>query len=1451
MIQQDFAPLRPPDAFGDGRAAKRRKRGPCCVDLPCHVWICVKLDGAYCLRGTVRLDGVSPMSDETMREDVRHMLSVRWGSRGKHATANMVLWSCSEHAPLAHPLPIRQGEDFASFGMAFSLKQQCLDRVSGHLHVPRVALNLPREIADALSGHFPSPTALCTALGVSPFVPAGGPPNVGPDDDVGERGLGEPRAEYLSHSPEVVFTSLKLHSMMKASADLREVVVSACRLVLPPDQVSKVSEDVEKGNVKLPEYDTLRKWWVRFDCVAMLWQREVNARNKFVRCILTDASPISGWNYLCTKSLEFAFPRHANDDDYWAYRLTADIGECYRSRKMPVTVLGHGASSAHIKLDRVAHGIRLECRSEAEYDEWRWSVRHYCSDQGAERIIERCPNIGGDLSKIQEHVDKLAGGIELLFECSDQFLFPLALGQPGHLHILYNSLEHACQNLSGWKAFESTLRDLCAFLGNRQLRRRFAVKCCPPPLKKKWLPWSQAHVDWKWEFLTPVLVQLQWRLPVLLENFDMQKMSVNEAGNSMHSALLNNIANLRPQLGELRVRCESLRLVCEAVDKCAHWLEGCPCHEGVLLGHRYFRVRKKAVRASIQATGSKAVTCPWKGRRGPEMVLGMADTMLRWIQGASSTGLNDLLHKLPPILRSVYLGEFDALKVSITEEIGAKLSHHKRLPWKLMGGYGEALGRADDAKACLAECCAMFDTLWADPASRKTLHRVAVRLLGPGSTYRGMINSYAQSLVGLSDVPALAVELQDLALSVLTERTIESVHATIQAEMKLTHGSLPGFVCAKIRAAETLKLLDQASAWTFLCTAWRKKLSLHDLLPRDAGGGRAKACPHNDVYKSVYGHDLDGQCETCEEKARIVQLWETTLRQAMSSGDAAMAAEAKAVVDWCKDLFVPNTVFTLPSVMLEGCLLDPSPIADVTCRFERPVGGLDALLRHLIERHAPLALHDGAAGAGGHGALVPAELEVNAGSVKTMTIARVTNSHPERRVAADALHARLAKHCVSVLAVPGSACTVSEHSKVIFQVDSARPLSLDLHRLLCKLPVAEVLNAIHIWRAGVGSALEINREADLAIALSDRMLPMISLQDDAVVPTDPGHHAHDDERSESLVQLLYEKGAIVGNEQALGYVSDLSVFGLATVNRLVALNVIAVEVDDFGDSQYRLNMAAVRWKSVWGAMQPKPFVMQQSQRDWRDRSKLGLLCSLYRAGWTQAVAALPPFRAADEKIVAMDAMIKSKWYMIALLSHEHVFSKGVRDIHHDRTMSYYQALVMAPASKLTEIDAARPDKEYRKLLDEDALVAVEEGDGLHGGIAGEAPVIMVQDGAAGGDEPTDDEIVTRVLIRSGRLDIQPASIVFTAVFGDVCFVVRQTWSHTNGKLRFYIACPCAGHRRCFRYTQRDQYASEADCGATLVAWAQRGLAGGPKEVHKGHHPSADAIAAAKLALVAA
>lgn len=245
-------------------------------------------------------------------------------------------------------------------------------------------------------------------------------------------------------------------------------------------------------------YDTIRHWWVKHDCMAILQYKDVLRTHTVVRSLLVDASPIGGWNYLCARSFEFRLPKVAGQDEDEAMnrRVEADLAKVFHERRLPVTVLGYGNAAIGRKLSRMLHVMKMESGTTATFDEWTFGVRHICTDKEAERLLEQCPNVAARAGRSEGVLKDIQAGALTFADDPASFLFPHAVSQPRHLHILYNPLSRSVKVLDLWGEFEGNLQDITALLGDKSLRHRFIAKCVPPKHESLFKPWPARHCCW-------------------------------------------------------------------------------------------------------------------------------------------------------------------------------------------------------------------------------------------------------------------------------------------------------------------------------------------------------------------------------------------------------------------------------------------------------------------------------------------------------------------------------------------------------------------------------------------------------------------------------------------------------------------------------------------------------------------------------------------------------------------------------------------------------------------------------------------------------------------------------------------------------------------------------------------------------------------------------------------
>ena len=310
MFEQSFDVLTagPAPRAGNKRA---RSAGAFAKSLPLLVWIATRSDAhaQNCIVGLVQLLAVNTLP-KVVDEGMKRLLAARWGSRGEHSTSTMVQWTCEQVVELASPFVIVRGQDLKAFGLSFMLNSSAHDRLLSQIVVKHMCqpaegqarsflnhgritpcINVPHTIAMYMLANarctFPTPLQSVGSLGLkTPVFEPPGAPAVQADEplalmdlhgDVQDAGVAttslthkpfERGAIQAEFRPEVILASLQLSQLMKPSADMKKVVLAACRMVLDTSALQGIQQQFDSNALRLPVYDTLRKWWVKFDCLA-------------------------------------------------------------------------------------------------------------------------------------------------------------------------------------------------------------------------------------------------------------------------------------------------------------------------------------------------------------------------------------------------------------------------------------------------------------------------------------------------------------------------------------------------------------------------------------------------------------------------------------------------------------------------------------------------------------------------------------------------------------------------------------------------------------------------------------------------------------------------------------------------------------------------------------------------------------------------------------------------------------------------------------------------------------------------------------------------------------------------------------------------------------------------------------------------------------------------------
>ena len=182
-----------------------------------------------------------------------------------------------------------------------------------------------------------------------------------------------------------------------------------------------------------------------------------------------------------------------------------------------VTTVARGESHTAGKLNRVGHAAAVE--SGPYLQQYRGQCKGYLSDQGSvERNLPAAPF--GDASEVKATLEAVKNRTPHLDSARRLGFLPFALQQVELLHIYFNALQHAIEGLEEWPWFLPILRDLTKLCGNRGLKDRLLNKCMQgrPRYERHLIhSFEGEHIDWRWEVLEDVLVQMLECFPIICE----------------------------------------------------------------------------------------------------------------------------------------------------------------------------------------------------------------------------------------------------------------------------------------------------------------------------------------------------------------------------------------------------------------------------------------------------------------------------------------------------------------------------------------------------------------------------------------------------------------------------------------------------------------------------------------------------------------------------------------------------------------------------------------------------------------------------------------------------------------------------------------------------------------------------------------------------------------------
>ena len=470
-----------------------------------------------------------------------------------------------------------------------------------------------------------------------------------------------------------------------------------------------------------------------------------------MRNLIPDASPQHGWEFFIVIEERYTrIPR--------AEQTSPMHGHIYQRRRLPLATLGYRRTSTAHKLRKLVNMALLES-GKSLLLKWRKSVKHLTSDQGTERKLISAPfgmadeNLNDVLQKLRD------GSLKLSEHVGRQAFFLMnCMEHPESLHILFNAVEEQVTKLPEWEEAEPLIKALSKTLGNSMYKEALlegSFKDAGSVVRKQIHRYKAEHVDWRWETLEEVTDFLGGILATFLINFKPEDLK--------ESPSLCKQVIKATQCPWLRAFVITIHTFLAAVGSEASRLEGCVCHENLLLQGGSYITRKRRL---AEARGDQG-PCPWAGKWSVAFALGYCDTMCNRVASATTVRYQEMLATSTPAIRSRMMAILAQVATGFTATVRAKFSFYLHIPHRVAGAFGQYFGYTlEEAKRCTASC---FEE-WDATENKDTAHRVSFHLFDRSSSVSLQLMDFS-SRPGrdLWDYPEAFEEVQEIGL-ILIER---------------------------------------------------------------------------------------------------------------------------------------------------------------------------------------------------------------------------------------------------------------------------------------------------------------------------------------------------------------------------------------------------------------------------------------------------------------------------------------------------------------------------------------------------------------------------------------------------------------------------------------------------------------------------------------------------------
>ena len=1192
------------------------------------------------------------------------------------------------------------------------------------------------------------------------------------------------------YSPETMLQTLEFKSKLRPSVSVNDALVAASPFFFG----SEASQVMDIRNVSLPSDARLREATVRLELLSLLFERVEAKLYETWRYLNPDSSPQLGYDWLVTREDAWSFSKESfmGPEDI----VGADLNEAYTSRTLTLSTLGRGRSSVVKKSFNISTLHKLKAGSAAEYDALRYNVYGMLSDMGTEK---GCADTGTLASP-------LVGVGDAQYRVADTMMYPNCLFMPEHLHIIFNALQNSIQKLVGGDMFIKKLRTLQTFLADKSLRRLFiALILNDHPDRFRFYNYSSVSIDWRWETLSTALEHLCPLLDLLKQHFDLEKMMTNKEGKS-EARLLQGVSDILRGEHNLPELSNVVLLVGKQLELCAHRLEGCECHAGVWLSRTSHKRKQRVMKST---TGH--ADCFMKTRQACWFQADGLRGLCVDLQRCTSDVLQQRLSALPFAERALVVRIHLELCESVSEELADKFAFHDRLPYSVIKIYlGEIYpDRLGEAKQACAACLDEYDKVVAC-GKGALLHRVAQRLLKPGTECRRQLQAFAQSEFPLKGYPVAWMFVLQYNLVPVVGRRVEAAHAQIKRIGLMAKNSTPPFVASELGKMQHLeKLKLNHSFHTYCCQKWSSPTILDDLLKLVIPRGELKLMSKADKLQSVFQCSVEAEYRDMQLERDANAQWLVETAHTRKAGPRDMSLSWRTCVSYLKGKMERCSVHSLPLPLFEKALVCPSecdlknidPCSDV----------LGAASVH--QEHEPF----------------------NIAAVDDVVFFEVLNAHPERRshvpihyqdTFTDAVHISRRR----VL------CSDSALSRVVL-VSEADQLDT-LHLRVLVDGIADSLRSWHTWKlishgcAETGRRRPLGNVAASAADNSSVMLPIAANVLVSPLATSPSSSSSGALALPMLgdvasVRILESLSILQAEQPESDGVPFNAMIGthIEEVRALEHVGALSVTEDEFGCSIVATSPSMTKYINVALVGNPTRFMDGKVCVN----SKLDLVIHLLVQGWVpHAKPAIHNVGSGENRFVSSFARPLSYFACLYLLDELSV--KGVKQLPHFEKDLYYQCVLRLRGAQLTEFrNHGQFDTAWCRRAVRDAELTMQIQD---------APA-PEEDFDACPDEMDNQFALVPALIPAIHDRVAFRRVLVVGDGGSVRVYVDHFSG--GGSQRTWVNCTSKDHVNCFQWRQCSDFESPLELASYMYAWALSYEGYNCRETHMPYRPGTSVI----------